>query len=194
MNDRRIDDDIREYYEAKELSPAALERLKQTIRTASPIRPPRRHVWPAAAAVAAALLMLVWLASQRVPATEDQLAAAVAQEAALGHNEKQELEFRVDDCAELQHRMKSLDFTPVEPQMMRHRNMRIVGARYSTLAGQMAAQIVYVDAQGVPCTLFQARPGDRLTRLSEGEHEVDGVHVKVWREKGLLMVLARPMA
>ena len=53
---------------------------------------------------------------------------------------------------ELQRQMKSLDFTLVEPAMMKEMNMHIVGARYTTLGGEMAAQIAYVDSHGVPCT------------------------------------------
>jgi hypothetical protein len=113
-----------------------------------------------------------------------QVAATVARQAALGHNEKQELEFRVASCAELQRQMKSLDFTLVEPAMIKEMNMRIVGARYATFAGEMAAQILYVDPHGVPCTLFEARPAEQLARVVAGEHQVDGVRVSVWKGKG----------
>ena len=122
------------------------------------------------------------------------MSPALVHQAALGHNEKQELEFRVNNCAELQRQMKSLDFMPVEPAMMRQMNVHIVGARYTTIAGKMAAQILYVDQKGIPCTLYEVRPVDQLARVPAGEHQVDGLQVAVWREKGLVMVLARPMA
>ena len=78
--------------------------------------------------------------------------------------------------------------------MMKEMNMRIVGARYATLGGEMAAQIVYVDEHGIPCTLYEARPADRLARIATGDQQVDGLRVSVWKEKGLVMVLARPLA
>ena len=90
--------------------------------------------------------------------------------------------------------MKSLDFAPVEPDMMVRMNMHIVGARYTTLEGVIAAQILYLDPKGEPCTLYLARPVEKLSGIPAGEHDVDGLRVSVWREKGLLMVLARPMA
>src|SRR5207253_2165687 len=109
-------------------------------------------------------------------------------------NQKQELEFRVEKSAELQAKMKSLDFTPVEPAMMTEMHMRIVGARYTTLSGAIAAQIVYVDGHGIPCTLYEVRSVRQLARIGSGERQIDGVRVSFWREKGLLMVLARPIA
>ena len=194
MNNRKIDDQIRDYYGAQRPSPEAMELLKQTIRSGTPARRSRR-AWIAVAAVAAlAVFSFVWTAARHRLQSPHELAASVAQQAALGHNEKRQLDFHVTDCSELQRQMKSLDFTPVEPMMIQHMNMRIVGARYATLGGEMAVQIVYLDANGIPCTLYEVRPVDRLARLPDGEHEIDGVHVRVWKEKGLVMVLARPMA
>ena len=64
----------------------------------------------------------------------------------------------------------------------------------TTIEGVMAAQILYVDPEGEPCTLYQARAVDKLARVIPGEHVIDGLHVNVWREKGLVMVLTRPAA
>ena len=193
MNMKKIDDQIRDYYASQGPSPHTVARMKQLIRSGAPLRS-RRRIWiGAAAALAIALTTLIWTAAHRVESPQ-QIAAAIARQAALGHNEKQELEFRVASCAQLQREMKSLDFALVEPAMMKEMNMRIVGARYATLAGEMAAQILYVDAHGTPCTLYEARPADRLAHIATGEHQIDGLHVSVWKEKGLVMVLARPMA
>jgi len=195
MDTQKIDDQIRDYYAAQRPSADAVVRLKQLIAAGAPAARPSRLKWMSAAA---ALLViagaLVWSGGRRIFQSPQRLAAEVARQAAQGHNKKQELEFRVHECAELRARMKSLDFAPVEPAMMRDMKMHVVGARYTTLAGEIAAQIVYVDANGVPCTLYEARPVDRLARLAPGEHEIDGLHIDVWKEKGLVMVLARPMA
>ncbi len=193
MNTKKIDDQIHDYYASQGPSPDAVARLKQMIRTGAPLRS-RRRIWIAsAAALAIALTTLLWTAAHRVTQSPQQVAAAVARQAALGHNEKQALEFRAASCAELQRAMKSLDFTLVEPAMVKEMKMQIVGARYATLAGEMAAQILYIDQHGVPCTLYEARPADQLARVATGDHQVDGLHVSVWKEKGLVMVLARPI-
>jgi hypothetical protein len=192
MNSKKIDAQIREYYASQGPSPHTVAHLKRMIRSGAPLRP-RRRIWIAAAAVVIALTTLLWTAAHRVESPQ-QIAAKISRQAAVGHNERQELEFHVATCAELQQKMKSLDFTLVEPVMVKEMNMRIIGARYATLAGEMAAQILYVDAHGVPCTLYEARPADQLSRVAVGDHLIDGVRVSVWKEKGLVMVLARPTA
>lgn len=192
MNTKKLDDQIRDYYESQRPSPDAFAHLKQMIGDRAPRRS-RRRIWIAsAAALAIALTALVWTVARLQP--PELVAAGVARQAALGHNERREVEFHVTSCAELQRQMKSLDFTLVEPEMVKEMEMRMVGARYATLAGEMAAQILYVDAHGVPCTLYEARPADRLAHVATGEHQIDGLRVSVWKEKGLVMVLARPMA
>lgn len=184
----KIVEQIREYYAQQRPSADALTRMKQIIAAGSPRRSVPRIYLGAAAAVLIAIVTLWWMA-----ATPQQLARTLGRQAAAGHNEKQQLEFFVQKCAELQEKMKSLDFNPVEPAMMTAMKMRIVGARYTTLEGAIAAQIVYLDEHGVPCTLYEVRPIDRLANLTASEQQVDGVRVSIWREKGLLMLLARPL-
>jgi hypothetical protein len=195
MSGRTIDDQIRDHYLAQAPRPEALAHLEQVLAGTAPARPDRRG-WAvaAAAAIVAALLAVAWPAVRPASPSSAELAAAVARQAAAGHNEKAELELRAHDFAELRVRMKSLDFAPVEPRTVREMSMRLVGARYAILGGAIAAQIVYLDAYGVPCTLYEARPVDRLANVPAGDHQIDGLEVTVWREKGLLMVLARPLA
>ncbi len=194
MNTKKIDEQIRDYYTSQRPSPQTVARVKQMIRAGAPVHS-RRRLWIGiAAAVVIAVTTVIWTAAHRVLPLPQQVALTVARQAAVGHNEKQELEFRVRRYGELQNKMKSLDFTPVEPAMMTNMNMHIVGARYTTLAGAIAAQIRYVDDHGVPCTLYEVRSAGQLAVLVSGEQQVDGVRVNLWREKGLLMVLARPIA
>ncbi len=200
MKPRRIDDQIREYYEGRRLSDDARARVKAMLGSGAPPRH-QSTTFSMRAGVAAALAAVVigatlWLAVFRGPSPDStrDIASVVVHCAAEGHNERQELEFHVSKTAELRQVMKSLDFTPIEPAMMSGMDMRIVGARYTTLDGVMAAQIRYVDPKGEPCTLYQARPIARLARLPDGDRDVDGLRVSVWRERGLVMVLARPGA
>jgi len=198
MKPRRIDDQIREYYESHHLSADVRARLKATLRSGAPAR--GVSGWWIKAGIAAGWIIVaaaaaLWFAVVRgvPPDSPRAIAATVARAAAEGHNERQELEFRVSRTTELQRVMKSLDFNPVEPALLARMHMNVVGARYTTLEGVIAAQIRYLDPKGEPCTLYQARPVARLADLPDGEHDVDGLRISVWREKGLLMVLARPV-
>lgn len=196
----RFDEHLREYYDRQHLSEESRDRIKGLLQ-----KPQRRRGasgwWWARTGVAAAFVLFVtaaalWLAVLKgnAPKSPQEITAAVMRHAAEGHNQQQELDFRAARAADLRQAMKSLDFTPVEPAMMRSMDMRLVGARYTTMEGVMAAQILYLDPKGEPCTLYQAQPVDSLARLSESETVIDGVRVNVWREKGLVMVLTRPVA
>ena len=104
MNTKKIDDQIRDYYATQNPQPHTTARLKQMIRSGEPTRERRRFWIGVAAAVVIAVTTLVWTAAHRIESPQ-QVASTVARQAALGHNEKQELEFRVNDCAELQREM-----------------------------------------------------------------------------------------
>lgn len=200
MKSRRIDDQIRDYYGSHRLSEDTRARIKSMLQEGAPAKQASSWWWIrtgiAAAFVIAVTAGSLWFAVLRgsAPQSPNHLAAAIAQHAATSHNQQQELEFRAARASDLRREMKSLDFTPVEPALMARMNMRLVGARYTTIEGVMAAQILYLDPRGEPCTLYQARPTEKLAHVPPGEHVVDGLRVSVWRENGLLMVLARPMA
>lgn len=200
MDSRRIDDQIRRHYSAQRLPERTRVRLEETLRAGAPLRRAGWWWWLRTAAAAAfvigATAAALWLSvfSGSIPESPAEMARAIAAEAALGHNQPQELDFRVSRTSELRDAMKSLDFTPVEPARMEAMNMRLVGARYATIHGSLAAQIRYLEPNGEPCTLYLVRPVDQLATIPAGEYDLDGVRVSVWREKGLLMVLARPLA
>lgn len=196
MKSHRVDDQIREYYGRQRLSEEARSRIKSALQETTPTSPASRPRWLVSGIAAGVLLAIitaaVWLTLQTRSESPEQLAATIAQYAAAHHSQHQELEFQGTRASDLRREMKSLDFTPVEPALMERMEMRLVGARYTTIGGVIAAQILYLDPKGEACTLFQARPVDELAIVPESEHVVDGVRVNVWREKGLLMVLARP--
>jgi hypothetical protein len=200
MEPGRIDDQIRRYYEGQRLPEATRKQLEETLRAGAPVRKTSGWWWLRTAAAAmfvigvtAAALWLVVLGGS-APESPAAIARVVAEQAALGHNRPQELEFRVSRTSELRENMKSLDFTPVEPARMESMNMKIVGARYATIEGSLAAEIRYLEPNGEECTLYLVRPVKRLASVPPGEYQVDGLQVSLWREKGLLMVLARPIA
>ncbi|MGH9456022.1 MAG: hypothetical protein ACRD2J_00080 [Thermoanaerobaculia bacterium] len=195
-----IDEQIRRYYETQRLPGATRARLHETIRAGGASRRAGWWWWIRTAAAAVFIIAgtatAVWLTvfAGSSPETPAQIARTIAEKAALGHNQPQELDFRVSRTSELRAAMKSLDFTPVEPEKMAAMNMRVVGARYTTIEGILAAQIRYLEPNGAPCTLYLVRPVGPLANIPSGEHEIDGVLVTLWHEKGLLMVLARPLA
>ena len=87
--------------------------------------------------------------------------------------------------------MPKLDFTPLEPHRMRRVGHRLIGARYCSIGGKIAAQIRLMDAHERSLTLYEFRPGHTYGELTAHELNIDGVIVAMWQEGGLVMALAR---
>ncbi|HEV8628810.1 MAG TPA: hypothetical protein VGV61_00735 [Thermoanaerobaculia bacterium] len=194
MRTRGIDDQIRELYMAQRPTPEVMARLVHAIAQGHPAQRWKAWARVAAAALVVALVPFLWWAAHQVWSVPPDVGGLVAREAAAGHNGRPQLEFRAGDYSQLRAAMKSLDFQLVEPSMQRQMRMRLLGARYTSLGGSLAAQLAFVDVHGSPCTLYEARPVGALATLAPGDHQVDGLRVTVWMEKGLVMVLAQPLA
>lgn len=197
MTETNLEKQIRDHYQSQELSPQSLERLEQGIAEAQSLSPARRHNlarWTAAAGLALLAMLAVVVLVSHSANPEQRIRKQLAEEAARDHNLDLGVELKTSDYADLRRRMSKLAFSPVEPDSFKPMHMRLLGARYSSLQGHPAVQMKLADSRGEICTLIQARPGDRLARVdSLTQHQVDGLLVDVWREKGLVMVLTRPI-
>ncbi len=144
--------------------------------------------------LAAALVLAVALGTF---ARRQQLRAAqitgVASEIALNHHKALELDVEVDGFEELAGAMPLLDFSPMAPGAIATEGYRLLGARYCSIGGSIAAQIRLVDSGGVRATLYELRESGHAGLVDHADTEVDGLRVRLWREGGLLMGLARPI-
>ncbi|MEL6614291.1 MAG: hypothetical protein AAFQ43_01060 [Bacteroidota bacterium] len=202
---RPLDEAVRDHYRAQSLSPDALAALREQIHDAAPAPAPeaRRAAdrpaasgarsarrWRAVAAVAAVLAIaasvtLVWPASGGV-STE-----AIASEIAMNHTRALDPDVQARSFSDLAADLEGLDFSVVQPDGMAIE--KVVGARYCSLSGEMAAQIRFRDAKNRICTLYQAKDSDTFENVEEGTFDTGGVRVRVWREGGLVMGLAEPL-
>jgi len=195
MSEARFDQRIREHYESERLSAEALDRLKRSIADEEGRAGSRGWKRGWRIAFAAAMLIAIPGSLLVVERTFSLLTRAAAKEAAREHNLRLDVEIATADYAELRARMSNLGFSPVEPDSMKGSGMRLIGARYGSLRGQPAVQLKLADARGEICTLTEVRPSGALAALfGRRRHHVDGLVVDLWREKGLLMVLTRPLA
>jgi hypothetical protein len=202
-DDETLERHVRSYYEAESLPPAAIGRLTEIIAEggrAREVRSRRRASFRRRFAVAVAALLAIGLGTRILvergrPGAAD-MRLAIASEAAREHNLRLDVEFAASDYPELRSRMSNLEFSPAEPESFRRgMKMRLIGGRYASLHGRPAVQMKLADPHGEICTLIEARPVDELAAITQlTQHQVDGVLVDVWREKGLVMVLARPIA
>jgi hypothetical protein len=167
---------------AEELT--ALHRLGGDARAPAPIRM-RRHLL----AVAGVLVLAgaAWIGLSRLAASTDR----IADEMSYNHNKRSPVDFASSDIGELRLLMDRLDFTLIGPERLVTHEWRLIGARYCSVRGRVAAQLRYENQRdGLSYTLYE-------TVLPEGlaGEEVEtsvfkrGNRVTLWKERGLLLGL-----
>ena len=147
------------------------------------------------AAAAAALILLPFVFSElRGPGVDDPtaLADSILREIALNHSKNQKVEFSADDYPGLREQMDRLDFTLLSPRRISGRELQMLGGRYCSLQGRLAAQIKLEDEAGRVLTLYQTSFSGGFEGLSEQRRELDGIQIRIWREGDLLFGLAGP--
>lgn len=190
--EKNLEEQIRTHYESQRLSSSVLEEIRilrkgseQERRT---VRFPVR--WLAIAAIIA--VAIAGSALVLLPRSDRGAAEELAMIAARDHNRRLAVEVHASDYDELRAKMARLDFNPVMPQRAEGMSLRVVGARYSSVGGSPAVEIKLIEPSGGICTLIQVRPDDRLARIgSSKQFVIDGLRIDVWKEKGLVMALAR---
>lgn len=180
MSQHNLDDQLREHYARKQLDAVKLRALEAQLACA----PRRWAAWGWAAAAAAACVLVFWGLSAR-----EGLAGALADEIARNHDEDLTIECR--RYSRLLERMPRLDFDLREPRNL-PQGLQLVGARYCSLQGRIAAQIKLVDEQGRRHTLYEVRDGERFRGLEECSVPREGLRIRFWREDGLVLGLASP--
>jgi hypothetical protein len=193
-----LDQRVRDYYGRQSLSAGALRRLMQTIRTTSPASgeksAARLKPWVIVAALCSAVAavgVIVLLLLSVLKSPENDVARITAAEVAANHRKQFAVEYTAPDVARLGAQMLKLDFSLSLPRRFQDGSHQLLGGRYCSIRGQIAAQLRLADAHGHACTLYEVRPVDALASVRDVRFEVDGCQVELWREDGLLMALAR---
>lgn len=137
--------------------------------------------------LAASLVFAVTLA---LILSVDNVSERVAREVAMNHNKALGVEYQTDSFAVLSQYMDKLDFSLQAPRDMAFTNFTLVGGRYCSIQGQLAAQIKLADNAGQVYTLYQTRSGEHLESISVDRMQLDQVDIRLWQEQGLLFALA----
>ena len=200
MKHRRLDEHVQDFYAQQQLRPEKLNQLMTQAAAASRVKESparaliawaRRSTTPKIFAVAALLALFITLPLTRwYIADQGDWPLRAAREIALNHNKQLSAEFLAQDYAALRARMSKLDFVLTAPEHMPGAQLRVVGARYCSIQGHLAAQIKLENPQGKHYTLYERSLTDTPTLPSQSEYMVDGVRIQVWREAGLFFGLA----
>ena len=121
---------------------------------------------------------------------KNNLTQLVAQEITLNHNKLLNLDFNETNVLTLSSLMQKLDFQLVESGHISLRGLDVVGARYCSIQGNIAAQIRMKNEAGKLFTLYQTKLTHLLEESPEDDQTVGQVNVKQWQENGLFFGLA----
>jgi hypothetical protein len=176
---------IRAFYEGQRLPEESLERLRGLARVSrAPVG--RRGLLKIGLAASVILAAVAILLSGR----RGDVTAEVAREIARNHQRGLDPEFLTASYEEAAARMARLDFRIKVPRHPQAEGLRIVGARYCSLRGCVAAQLRLVGADGRSRTLYQVRDCPAFDGVLATRIDVEAVAVDLWREGGLLLGLA----
>jgi len=208
MNKKYLNDHLVAYYKDKKLSPQLREDLLSVIEESNEKRGEKRKVnfplWPSIRTIfspgffayASVLLLLgyvVWTVNglPDYRASQPEITAAISREIGMNHRKQFKVEFKGQTIAGLVKQMDKLDFSLLMPPNLAQ-SMSIVGARYCSIRGRIAAQIQMVDSNGRYCTLYQTKLVESLAAIKKTRINLDGIEYLLWHEKGVFLGFAGP--
>lgn len=202
MTTRNIDDQLRQYYAGAALAPVSLERLRGVLTKSglggvSPAaqRDPSMRAWQIVALAASisvvfltgALLVLREPAGEAPRAAAPGLSERIAQEAASRHGRCiEEIDFQAEDLERLIAQMQKIDFTAGVPSRRGLDRMKVKGAHYCVLDGQIAIHAVLVGESGELVSLFETKAEPDMASLRSASHRMGRNDVDLWQESGVL--------
>jgi|GEM_PF-1975210 len=141
--------------------------------------------------LAASLLLfsLAFLTHQNILASHQT--DTVLREAALNHSSKLKMDSEAQTLAGLQGELDELLFEMKLPESSFFNKLAVLGGRYCTINGQLAAHLKLIDpGTSEQFSLFLTPSGSNLVALKSDDVDVAGVDVKLWQENDVVYALA----
>ena len=189
MSENDLSEHIRDYYAGQEVEAETIRRWHENAELTRPVRFRRSRVL-AVAAVAAVLLVLGVLSRQgwQLDATE-----RIDREVLTNYAKHLEPEVRADNFEALTAGLSRLGFAlaPTGEVSPLH-GWQVEGGRYCSLAGELAAQVNLIDAQGRKSLLYVVALSEELAAAEPGERRYAGARVRLWKDANRVYVQAIP--
>ncbi len=176
---------VKDYYRGRRLSSQLAE---VTLALASGKRTPER-VWHLRIAALAAVLVAGFLAVHFHLAAQSTTERVLG-EIAMNHQKQLAVEVATESYADLRAAMDRLDFD-IEPARVVSAAYDLVGGRYCSIQGSLAAQIkIRERGTGRMLTLYAAELTPERANIERQERVHDGVRIKLWSEGDVFFGLA----
>lgn len=183
-----LDDRIREHYRSLQLDDEALLNLSATAPNKRWSLPSLD--WQPAAWALAAMMVVALGVGMHGYGSQTERVERMLHEAAMNHTTRLEMEFESDTLSDINTGMSQLAFAVSLPDYM-DKDMKILGARYCTISGQLAAHLKLLDTSSDQIiSVFMTRAVDELQKIKSTRQQVDGVEVALWHESGVFYAVA----
>lgn len=156
-----------------------------------------QYRWMAVAAVFFIALGNVFYFSTFSPLALDQ---RIGSEVAKNHINLRPLEIQTSSIKEIRNFLTKLDFMPIESALLKGTSKSLIGGRYCSIQGVIAAQLRLKDSktgqvQSLYQSVYDKNVFSDLPELKENQKPVTvyskGLAVDIWVEKGLLFALTK---
>lgn len=173
-----------DYYQSQQLSNDRLHAILDDTQSTR-----RKRVIGLALAASFVLMSAVALVHQNILTTERT--DVVLREAALNHYSKLQMDAEGQSLVELQNKLQELPFDIKLPESEFFQQLALVGGRYCTISGNLAAHIKLSNPEtSEQYSLFLTPAADVVQTLESPEVEIFGVDVRLWQENDLVYAFA----
>lgn len=115
----------------------------------------------------------------------------IVKEITMNHNKQLNVEFPSDSLSDLQTKLTKLDFKLDKAEGVISDNYILMGGRYCSIQGNLAAQLKIKDKNtNIIETLYITDINPELSNVKSTNINSDGVNIKVWNQDGLLYGIA----
>ncbi len=183
-NNDSLKPQLSHHYQQNQLSDSQIAALQAI--SSSTLRSKRYRIYGAVAACSLfAFIGFIYQPSHPEVAT-------ISKDIAYNHNSQLQMEVLSPELQTVQGRLNRLGFQLVSSSKLEKGKWQLIGGRYCNINGKIAAQMKIRNSESKAIyTFYQAKvPNEFINQLNDKETAIDGVNVKLWREKGLLMGLA----
>ena len=168
--------------------------------TESPTRSWRRPGLAAAMVASLVLIVGTWFYTLD-PADNNQIATSqrIAEEVLANHINIHALDLETSSMEQIRQGMDRLNFVPISTKATLGGNLTLLGARYCTLQGVIATQLMFLDENGGLVTFYQAAYDHRrfgpLPDINQQQNPLavakNGVNINIWVEQGVVIAQAK---
>lgn len=197
MTNDLLESSVKRHYQNCSLSLEKLQRLQAMADIQNPDESRNNKFWQLRhrlVLVASFVFILIsgvqFFYIQKAP--EGDLLLRVAQEVELNHSKQLASDYSSDNYTQLAGLMSKLEFELKEPALIPVKGYQLIGARYCSIQGQIAAQLKLENLQGEKITLFATRVNDELATLHNKNQLRKGMLVRSWKEGSVFFSLVSP--